>query len=188
MYFSRIAGGGLSPLGITWLVPFVGFYFGWRLQRAGLSPASMVRAVGWPLVALAAAWVAAPVAERVSRTSWSGNVAIWAVAAVAVAAVAFASWPGLGRPLLAYALAARIPVALVMAMAMYRRWGTHYDAVPAGFPYMLPLRRWLVMGLVPQMTVWIAWTMIVGAVFGALGWLAASRWPNERLRSLLPSL
>ena len=33
-YFSRLPGGGLSPLGITWLAPLVGLYLGWRLQRA----------------------------------------------------------------------------------------------------------------------------------------------------------
>jgi hypothetical protein len=179
VYFNRVAGGGLSPLGITWLVPFVGFYFGWRLQRAGLRPVSMGRAAGWPLLALAAGWIVAAVASRGLKTSWGGHVGVWAVPAVAVAVVAFLAWPALGRPLLAYAGAARIPVALVVAMAVHGAWRTHYDAVPPGFPFMPALRRWVVIGLVPQLTIWVAWTMVVGAVFGALGWLAASRRPPE---------
>ena len=35
----------------------------------------------------------------------------------------------LGRTLLAYGLAARIPVAGIMFLAMMGRWGTHYDYV-----------------------------------------------------------
>ena len=34
-YWSRLPGGGLSPLGIVWLIPVFGFYFGWRLQALG---------------------------------------------------------------------------------------------------------------------------------------------------------
>jgi len=177
-YFNRVAGGGLSPLGIAWLVPFVGFYFGWRLQRAGLRPVSMARAAGWPLLALGVGWVVAAVAGRVLRTAWTGHIGIWAVVAVAVATAAFVAWPALGRPLLAYAWAARIPVALAMALAINRSWRTHYDAVPPSFPSMPLLKRWVVIGLVPQMTIWVAWTMVVGAAFGALGWHAASRRPR----------
>ena len=177
-YFSRLPGGGLSPLGITWLVPLVGFCFGWRLERASVRPPSVARAAGWPLLALAGGCVLATLAGRVLKTGWNGNLTVWAVAAVAVSAVAFAAWPGLGRPLLAYALAARVPVALVVALAVARKWGTHYDALPPGFPSMSGLKRWLLIGLVPQMTIWVAWTMAVGAVFGALGWLAASRRPR----------
>lgn len=177
-YFSRLPGGGMSPLGITWLAPLVGFYLGWRLERASLRPPSVARAAGWPLLALGGGWVLAALAGRVLKAGWGGHLTVWAVAAVAVGGVAFLAWPGLGRPLLAYALAARLPVTLLMLIAIYRGWGTHYDVAPPGFPPMPWLKRWLLIGLVPQMTIWVAWTMAVGAVFGALGWLAASRRPR----------
>jgi hypothetical protein len=177
-YFNRVAGGGLSPLGIWWLAAPFGFYFGWRLQRAGLRPVSLARAAGWPVIALLAGWGVGAAAGRLIRTGWSGQVQVFAVVAVAVAAVAFLAWPALGRPLLAYAVAARIPVALVVGLAIRRAWGTHYDAVPPGFPFTPPLKRWVTIGLLPQLTIWVAWTMAIGAAFGALGWLVASRRPR----------
>ena len=46
-------------------------------------------------------------------------------------AIGILAWPALGRTLLAYGLAARIPVALLMLVAMLGNWGTHYDARPS---------------------------------------------------------
>ena len=100
--------------------------------------------------------------------------------ALAVAGVVFAAWPALGRILLVYACAARLPVVLVMAVAIWRGpAGTHYDLPPPGFPGMLAFGRWCgPVALLPQSTIWVAWTMATGALGGALGWLAASRRPR----------
>ena len=173
-YFSRLPGGGLSPLGITWLAPLVGFYFGWRLARGGVRSPSPALALGIPFAALLAGPLLAVIAGRLLKTSWSSNLALWAVVSVLVAAAAFAAWPALGRLLLAYAYAARVPVAIVAAVAVWRSWGTHYDVPPPGFPAMPQLRRWLWTGLLPQATMWVAWTMATGAILGALGHRAAS--------------
>jgi hypothetical protein len=62
-----------------------------------------------------------------------------------------------------------------MAFAIFRRWGTHYDAPPPGFPALLPMPRWLWTGVLPQSTIWIALTLAVGMICGAAGVLAASR-------------
>jgi hypothetical protein len=35
--------------------------------------------------------------------------------------------------------------------------------------------RWMWTGVLPQLTIWVAWTVVVGALFGALGWYLASR-------------
>jgi hypothetical protein len=175
VYFSRLPGGGLSPLGITWLAPLVGAWFGWRLGRADVPSPSPARALGRPAAALILGPLLALLVGRLFRTSWTSNFTVWAVVSLAVAAIAFAAWPALGRLLLAYAVAARVPVILVMALAIWKGWGTHYDLPPPGFPVLPRLRRWLWIGLLPQSTIWIAWTMATGAVGGALGWLAASR-------------
>ena len=174
-YFSRLPGGGLSPLGITWLAPLVGLYFGWRLGRAGVRSPSPALAFGLPFAALLAGPLLAVLAGRLLRTSWTANYVLWAVVSVVVAAAAFAAWPALGRLLLAYAYAARIPVAIVMAVAVWKSWGTHYDVPPPGFPAMPQLGRWLWTGLLPQVTIWVAWTVATGAIFGALGHWSASR-------------
>jgi hypothetical protein len=174
-YWSRLPGGGMSLLGIAWLAPLVGAYFGWRLARAGVPAPHPVVTVGVPVVAALAGWLVAGLAGRVLRTSWTTNLAVWGAAAVLVTVVVFVSWPAIGRVLLVYAYAARVPVAIVMAAAIRLRWGTHYDVPPPGFPPMPPLSRWLWTGLLPQATIWVAWTMATGTVLGALGHWAASR-------------
>jgi hypothetical protein len=172
-YFSRLPGGGLSPLGITWLAPLVGLYFGWRVGRAGLPAPHPVVVVGVPLLVVSSGALLALLAGRILKTSWTANFALWGVVSILVAAAVFACWPALGRTLLAYAYAARIPVAIVAALAIWRNWGTHYDVPPPGFPAMPRLRRWLWTGLLPQTTIWVAWTMVTGMILAPLGHWAA---------------
>ena len=175
-FFSRAPGGGLALVGIAWLVPIVGFYFGHRLGRAGVRPSSLARAAGWPVAALVLVPVLAFAAGRLELgRSSTGYLAVWTVAALLAVAVASVGWPALGRVLLAYAVLARVPVVAVMGAAIRWSWGTHYDARTPGFPRMTPLPRWLWTGVLPQLTIWIAWTVVVGALFGALGWYVASR-------------
>ena len=173
--WSRLPGGGLSPLGITWLAPRVGGYFGWRLARAGATSPRRGRAFGVPAGALVLGFLVGTLGERLLRPSPPSTIALWAVVSLGVAGAAFAAWPALGRPMLAYAGAARLPVALVMALALWRAWGTHYDARPPGFEGMTWVPLWLWTGLLPQATIWVAWTLATGAIGGAAGWLLASR-------------
>jgi len=175
-FFSRAPGGGLAVVGIAWLVPFVGFYFGHRLARAGLRPASLARAAGLPVAALVLAPILALLATRLGLGgSATAHLVVWAVVAAVAVVVAFAAWPALGRVLLAYAVVARIPVVAVMWAAIRWNWGTHYDAPPPGFVSVTPMLRWMWTGVLPQLTIWIAWTVVVGALFGAFGWYVASR-------------
>jgi hypothetical protein len=176
--FSRLPGGGLSPLGISWLPPLVGAWMGWRLARAGAAAPHPARAFGVPAGALAAGLLFGTLGERLARASASSTIALWAVVAVGVAVAAFAAWPTAGRPLLAYAYAARLPVALVMALAMWKAWGTHYDVRTPGFALTPRLPLWLWTGLVPQATIWVAWTVATGALGAAAGSLLASRRPR----------
>jgi hypothetical protein len=174
--FSKAPGGGLAVVGITWLAPIFGFYFGDRLTREGVEPTSMGRAAGLPLAALVLLPLLAHFAARADadRTA-TDHITIWAVVSVVAAGVGFAAWPTLGRALLTYAFAARLPVVGIMWAAIRWNWGTHYDAAPPGFPSVVPLQRWWWTGVVPQMTIWIAWTVVVGALSGALGWFLSPR-------------
>ena len=175
-YFSRLPGGGLAIVGIAWLVPAVGAYLGWRLARAGLRPPGVASLAGWPTGALLLGLGIGYGLERVVQPSWTGTLVLWAMVAVFVALMSFVTWPALGWPLLVYAAAARLPVALVMFFAISRRWGTHYDMPPPGFPGLLPMARWLWTGLLPQTTIWIAFTLAVGMTGAAAGvWLASRR-------------
>ena len=92
-------------------------------------------------------------------------------------ALGMRAWSELGRTLLAYAFAARVPVTLVMLFAILGSWGTCLRrAPPPGLSAMGPFAKWLWIGALPQMTVWIAYTVALGALFGlAAGAIAARR-------------
>lgn len=171
---NRSAGGPGAIIGIVWLVFVFGAWFGWRLVRAGEVPASVGRVAGYALLAVL---VGAGVSAAGSLAGGPlVQLAAFVVGAVGSVLVAYRGWPALGRVLLAYAFAARIPVALVMLAAIYGNWGTHYDVPPPGFDdNMGPLAKWFFIGLVPQLTVWIGFTVSMGSLFGALGAALARR-------------
>ena len=172
VFFSREAGGAGAIVGIVWLIPIFGVYFARRLSRGGQGPASRGRAVlialGGVVTFVALAAVAFGVLKGAGVQVVAGNLA-----AALAAAVAARGWPALGRTLLAYGLAARVPVALVMLLAMIGRWGTHYELGPPGFPVMGTLATWLWIGLLPQMVFRIGFTVLVGTLFGSLSVLIA---------------
>jgi hypothetical protein len=74
--------------------------------------------------------------------------------------------------LLAYAFAARIPVLIVMFLAMRgnggQGWGTHYDAVAPTFAQAAFARKFFYVGILPQMTLWIGWTVALGSIIGVI--------------------
>src|SRR5688572_15684099 len=177
--FNRAAGGGGALVGISWLPPLFGILFAIQLVRAGHGPRSGGRAVGMALLAAVAA-VAISVGLSALKIIQQGTFSLLALVlcttAMAVgAAIAWSGWPDLGRTLMAYAFAARSPVAIVMLIAMLANWGTHYDVAPPGFPEMGVLAKWFLIGALPQLTTWIAFTVLIGAVFGSIAGAVASR-------------
>jgi hypothetical protein len=165
-FFSRQAGGGLAVVGIVWLVPLFGIYFAWKLIREGERPASLGRAALMPLAAVVPVVLLAVVTRGLGTTV---NLLAVAVGSLAAAWIACQGWPALGRVLFYYALAARIPVALVMLAAILGDWGTHYDVPPPSpLPATSPFVKWILIGLIPQMTIWIAFTLVVGGFAGAI--------------------
>jgi len=172
-WFSHETGGtdphGMSWLiGITWLaVPF-GVYFALRLTWAGLGPRSAGRAALFGILGLALIFC-----SRFLFAIFPGHfpkilIPLW-LCWVAAAALQFFGWPSLSRTLLAYGLAARIPVAVVMFFAMLGNWGTHYDYVgmPPQFS-MPPVPRYLWLALFPQLVAWVAYTVVVGTLAGVV--------------------
>ena len=174
-------------VGIVWLVPVFGAWFGWKLTRAGSGPGSLGRAFGLTLASLAVLPLfafLAPKAGVVPERMWGPNVPLTESLTILSVFVAFAivglamgilAWPALGRTLLAYGLAARIPVALLMLVAMLGNWGTHYDARPSYPPEMSTLGWWVTLGLVPQLFFWIWYTIVFGALFGIVAAAIARR-------------
>lgn len=177
--FNPAAGGGGALVGISWLPPVFGILFAIQLARAGHGPQSGGRAIGMAVlgVAATAALVAgAGALGLIQEGQFSMMALVLLTTAIAVgAAVAWWGWPALGRTLLVYAFAARVPVALLMLVAILGNWGTHYDVAPPGFPEMSAFSKWLLIGALPQLTTWIAFTVIAGLVFGSIAGALASR-------------
>jgi len=165
--FGREAGGGGSIVGISWLVPFFGIYFALKLVKMGHAPAS-----GWKTAGSALLGVVAGAAVIAILFSLSQSFVVLAAAGVLAALTALfvvrKTWPALFRTLLAYGFAVRIPVAIVMLFAIYGEWGTHYELGAPGTPEMAPFVKWIVIGVIPQMTAWIAYTVVFGSLFGGI--------------------
>ncbi len=176
LLFNKEAGGGGALVGIAWLVPVFGAWFGWKLGRAGQGSGRVGRALGLAILALAILPLlgVATTALGVSPTG-VGALAVFVIGSIAGLLVGLRAWPDLGRTLLAYAFAARVPVVVVMLMAMLGNWGTHYDAPPPGLPEMGVLAKWFAIGVVPQMTIWIWFTVVVGSLFGIVAGAIARR-------------
>jgi hypothetical protein len=177
-YFSRLPGGGLAVVGITWLVPFVGAYFGYHLARARAKVPGLAGLVGWNVAAILVGLGIGAGLEKAVQPTATNTLLLWAAVSVVVASMSLSTWPTIGQLLLLYAVLARIPVLLVMALAIRRNWGTHYDALPPDFPLLAPFGRFLWLGLLPQATVWVAFTLAVGTAFSALGVFLAARRPR----------
>jgi hypothetical protein len=170
--FSREAGGGGALVGITWLPFAFGIYFALKLARSGAAPLKAGRTILYAVGGLMAFIVIAFGGVRVlgldPNTPSLTSLLLFAVASIAGATVAYTGSPVLGKVLLAYGLAARIPVVIVMLVAMIGNWGTHYDAPPPNFPEMGVFAKWLLIGVLPQLTFWIAFTIVLGCLFGGL--------------------
>ncbi|HEY5906393.1 MAG TPA: hypothetical protein VIZ31_00040 [Vicinamibacteria bacterium] len=171
-FFSREAGGAGAIVGIVWLVPIFGVYFALKLLRLGHGPDSVGRAIGIPVLAFLLVPATIFVAMEIPLPI---RIAVLGVGCIVALLVAFRAWPALARTLFAYGLAARIPVVIVMLVAILANWGTHYELGPPGFPEMAAIPKWFWIGLLPQLTLWMAFTVIVGALFGGVAVLVTGR-------------
>lgn len=166
--FNKAAGGGGSIVGITWLIVPFGAWFGWVLARRGSRPASLRKAVALVIAGIAVVPLGATVVGRLGLVQAGSplQLAVFVVFSLLGLAIARPGWPDLARVLILYALAARLPVVLVMLVAMLANWGTHYDVPPPGFPEMGVIAKWLWIGVMPQLTIWIWFTLVIGSLFG----------------------
>ena len=167
--FNPSVGGGFALVGIAWLAPAFGIYFALKLAREGHGPKSATLAVQCAILGVIFVIVVALGAARVpiSNPYLKAALLLWVPVAGGAALQLFA-WPALARTLFAYAFAARVPVAILVFFAMLGNWGTHYDAVPEGFPEAGLAFKYLWLGLLPQMVFWVGFTVLMGALFGSV--------------------
>ena len=173
--FSREAGGGGSIIGITWLALVFGAYFALKLARAGEVPPSALRVIGFAVLGLALTFVGGFLGFGM-KADFPGKILIGLILIAAGAVIPFFGWKALSKVLLAYGYAARIPVVILMYFAMRGDWKTHYDAVPPEFPTNLSFwAKYFQLAVVPQMVMWIAFTIIMGSLFGGIAIAVAKR-------------
>ncbi len=166
--FGKGPGGGFAIVGISWLPIFFGIYFALKLTGAGAGPASLGRTFafwGVGMVLLVGGGVLGGVALN-SRSAIAGIGGL--VLLVGAFVVPLWGWSNLTKVLIAYGYAARIPVLIVMFFAFQGNWGTHYDALPPNTASKEFASNFLQFAVVPQMLGWIAFTVLVGTLFGAI--------------------
>lgn len=167
-FFNRNAGGGGAIIGISWLAPIFGIYFAMKLCDADEGPASAGRAIAYSILSLILMVAGSFIAFSPALT-FPGKEIIGVALVIASAILPFRSWSKLSKVLIAYGLAARIPVAILMFFAIRGQWGTHYDVLPPDFPADTGFwSTYIQIGLIPQMTVWILFTLITGSITGSI--------------------
>lgn len=177
VWFNPSPGGGAGPIGIVWLVPIFGIYFAVKLSNAGEGPERAGRAALVAFFGLIIVVIGFFAAFAVSQPGRLLALLVIGIASViAILLIQRKAWPALAKTLLVYAFAARIPVAIIMLFAIRGNWGTHYDGPPPNFPTdMAWFPKFILIGLLPQLIFWIAFTVIVGTLFGAAAVAIAHR-------------
>ena len=153
---------GFGPYEIAWLVPIFGAYFALHLAKAeetAPTSGSLFKSSLLPMALFAAGLL-------LFHPTSGGMAAVSLVAIVLIRR----AWPRLGTLLLGYALAARLPVIITMLGATLNGWETVYDVSPYS----------VLAGLLPQLTVWIGFTVVVGSLAGALA-LALRGWMRDEI-------
>lgn len=177
-WFNTAAGGGGAIVGIAWLPIFFGPYFAIKLADAGNVPSSPGKVLGFSFAGLVV-FVLGGVLAGFFFQHPSILVLLAFVIMLGAMFVPRHAWPTLGNVLIAYAFAARLPVVIVMYFAMSANggagWGTHYDRVAPPLENLPFATKFLEAAILPQMTIWIGWTVILGMIFGALALMVARR-------------
>lgn len=173
--FNPDAGGGGSIIGITWLALVFGAYFALKLVRAGEATPGAGRVIGFALLGLVVTFAGGFLGFGM-KAEFPGKIFIGLALIVVGGLIPFLGWKALSKVLLAYGYAARIPVVILMYFAMRGDWKTHYDAIPPDFPQDLSFwAKYIQLAVVPQMVMWIAFTIIMGSLFGGIAIAVASR-------------
>lgn len=180
--FNRSVGGGGALVGIVWLIPIFGAFFGYRFASQADGRPSLGRALGWDLAALAvlASFLGLGFSRPTASTSQFLAIGVGSWAAIAVAS---RGWPPLVATLLRYGFLARVPVTVVILLGILGDWKTHYDSPPPGLPAMGAVARWVAIGVIPQLTLWMAVTVVLGVMAAAP---AAALARSRNLRPAVP--
>src|SRR5580700_8834160 len=171
-WVNTTAGGAGAVIGISWLPLIFGPYFAWKLAAAGEGPVSSGKAIGMSLLGLVVL-VLGGVAFGIGISKHLVALILAGfVLALGSAFVPRLGWRSLGNAMVAYAFAARIPVLIVMYIAMRANggqgWGTHYDVAGPGFIVTSFAQKFVDLAVFPQMSLWIGYTAAIGGLLGSI--------------------
>lgn len=166
-WFSTAAGGGAAIVGISWLPIIFGPYFALKLAGSGEGAASNGKAIGLAAAGIVVLFIGGVILAK----GFAINPVLALVGMLVMLGAAFvarAGWHSLGTTLFAYAFAARIPVLIVMFIAMRAGWTTHYSAIDPRLASAPFWKQFVDEALLPQMLLWIGYTVVVGSIFGTV--------------------
>jgi hypothetical protein len=172
LFFSKSAGGGGAIVGISWLPVIFGPYFAWKLAAAGDGPSSLGKMFA-SVVADLVVFVLGGFAFFFGFIRHMNAVSLAGFVLMLVSAfIPRIGWRSFGNALLAYSFAARVPVVIVMFIAMSANggqgWGTHYDVTTPGFTVTSFAQKFVDLSVLPQMGFWVGYTTVIAAVFGSI--------------------
>ncbi len=175
--FSAEAGGGGSLIGISWLVPVFGLWFGSKLRRTTGEPVKLTKSLLIYLAALAVFaggmfalvqldLIQLPSEEKPGK--FGGMPYMLTVMGLA-AIVSLFAWPRLTLALMVYGVLARLPVVVVTYFDVYRGWDTHYGKLPPGALVDGSDERFQAL-IMAQVSFWpFVYTAVIGGIFGCIG-------------------
>jgi hypothetical protein len=174
--FNPQAGGGLAPIGITWLVLLFGLWFGFRVRRGGsgvptgraafLYALGIAAVVGGFFALQAADLIAFPTKEAPgSPRGRSYLLGLMGVGAL----IALAAWPRLSAALMLYGVLARLPVIAVTYLDLQQGWNTHYGELAPGMVAKDSTEAFFALSTF-QLTFWpLVFTPLAGGLIGCIG-------------------
>lgn len=168
------SGGGLHPLGVSWL-PFVfGPVFAARLAREGSAPrwrrARLLGVAGLVAIVVVVMWKFAPIADLpkdapgLQEATNSALLAAFA-ATLTVTALHCALWWRLVFAIVCYAVPVRLVVLALTAVAKQMEYDTHYTKFgPAGNEF--DLYTTVTTAAVAQLGFWVPFAVVCGFASG----------------------
>ncbi len=173
-FFKSGYGGSGAVVGITWLALIFAVYFALKLRKAGYGLQSKGKAIGLSILALVL--FVGGTFTIFKETGGLQSTLLLVVGLVVITAgicVMRSAWPAYWNVMMGYAIAARIPVIVVMYLGMKGNWGTHYDALPPKEVFSSFASQFAQLALVPQVFFWIPFTVVlcglIGVIVAAIG-------------------
>ncbi len=166
LFFGRSAGGSGAIVGITWLAVVFAIYFAIKLDKAGDVFPRPTRSILLSVLALALTFVGLMVMYIGAPNLKPPFQLAGAVIIIAAICVMRVAWPDYWQVMITYAVAARVPVIVIMYYAIRGDWGTHYDALPPNITFPDWYAKFIHAGLIPQLFLWVPFTVILCGLFG----------------------